>query len=79
MMSSEESGDDNTIIMKPLLWRAERVDRFFRTLDGKACDAKSPQAKRQTKKRVIGEPSTRPIPSAHGLPSWAFAPTAAAE
>lgn len=71
-MSSEESGDDecDTIIIKPLLWRAPRVETFFRSLDETAKDGKSSQSIRQMKQRVLGEPSQRSRPQAGEFPSW---------
>ena len=53
-ISSEESGDeDNVIIVKPLLWRAEKVTRFFYKLDDLSSTNKTPQAKRQRKTRIV--------------------------
>ena len=70
MMSSEESEDD-TIVVKPLRWRSSKVIQFFEALDQQLYAEKSAQAKRQTKKRIIGEASLRTKPRS-GLPSWAF-------
>ena len=35
MMSSEDSNseDPDTIVVKPLLWRSQRVTKFFYTID----------------------------------------------
>ena len=78
-MSSEESdvdGDD-TIQIRPLPWRAERVTSFLHSLDRKSNDEKSPQAKRQMKMRQMGNSSKRlrPTHDSNGqtLPSWLFA------
>ena len=72
-MSSEESGDENnSVIVRPLPWRSNRVDSFFQSLDKSSLEGKSPQSLRQMKKRVIGEVSSRSKPDSHGLPSWAF-------
>ena len=71
--SSEESDEDGEIIIvKPLLWRSERVTEMFHQLDQKIEEGKSAQAKRQKRRRVMGvEPSARPQPP--GLPKWAVA------
>lgn len=77
-MSSEESaggeefeGDnDNVIIVKPLLWRAEKVARFFHQLDEKSVNTKTPQARRQRKSRVISNDfSDRPEPDSGKFPA----------
>lgn len=72
VMSSEESEDD-LIKVKPLPWRSTRVKDFFQSLDEHQYNDKSAQAKRQMKRRVLGEVSTRPKPAAElGIPSWVF-------
>ena len=42
-MSSEESDDENEdiIIVKPLVWRSERVTQFLQRLDEKCIDVNS--------------------------------------
>ena len=77
-MSTEESGEDEqdgerkpVIIVKPLPWRARRIDRFFKQLDQKACKNRSRQSRQQTLPRVIGSASTRSKPA--GFPSDFFA------
>ncbi len=68
-VSSEESGEDYELYVKPLLWRSLLVE-FFLDLDDQFQRTKSSQAKRQTKTRIFSEvPSKRPAPS--DLPSWA--------
>ena len=59
-MSSEESGQDNTIIVHPLCWRPAYVHKMFEKIDAYVETKKSPQAKRQMKKRVVGDLSDRP-------------------
>ena len=73
MISSEESdGEEDTIIVHPLQWRSEKVSCFLHSLDSKANDEKSPQAKRQTKRRVeSSEHSLRSLP-VESLPAWAI-------
>ena len=73
-VSSEESGDEeNTIVVRPLVWRADLVSTFFANLDAQSMEEKSSQARRQQKVRVAGTPSERPI--CESLPSWALKPT----
>ena len=73
MMSSEESGlegDEDVIFIKPLQWRSEHIEEFFRRLDQKSASLQSAQARRQKKKRIqSSEQSSRPI-GIH-LPPWA--------
>ena len=75
-MSSEESAaeeDEEVIIVHPLPWRSARFDTILRSLDDLIHKEKSPQARRQTKKRVVGLASFRPKPISKEIPSWAFA------
>ena len=61
------------IVVKPLVWRSERVTRFLQQLDEKCKDTKTTQAKRQRKQRVASnDASVRPKPVVANLPSWAF-------
>ena len=69
-MSSEESDLDNeeeVLTLHPLPWRAEKVDMLFRKLDEITLKAKSPQARRQMKRRVLGAVSGRSSPSVAGV------------
>lgn len=71
VMSSEESSSDTEeVFVKPISWRADLVNNWFGELDQKSMDLKTPQAKRQRKRRIISTTlSTRSIPL--GLPKWA--------
>ena len=62
-MSSEESDDGEDIEVRPLSWRSDRVTTFLHSLDDKARDNKSPQARRQMKTRRVGDPSSRVKPT----------------
>ena len=69
-MSSEESDEEDVggnrssvLTIKPLSWRASRVDRFFKRLDHKANKGKSKQSMQQMLPRVMGRHSTRARPS----------------
>lgn len=80
-ISSEESGEETTetrekravLMIKPLPWRASRVDRFFKQLDRKGSKQKSKQSKQQTLQRVIGCTSTRPKPPGFADDFFGFA------
>jgi len=50
-MSSEESGEEDSIIIRPLPWRSKYVDSMFRKIDEYAKSKKSSQARRQLKVR----------------------------
>ena len=59
-MSSEASGNDSddSIIVHPIPWRSEYVSRMFKKIDAYSDKKKSSQARRQTKNRIVGSPST---------------------
>ena len=69
-MSSEESGEEElddgekrqVLLIKPLRWRAVKVNRFFQKMDSKMAKYKTKQAKQQTLPRMIGSYSTRSQP-----------------
>ena len=72
LMSSEESGmedGEEVNIVMDLPWRSSIVDEFYESLDSQLESEKSAKAKRQTKRRVKGQSSTRPAPAR--LPKWA--------
>ena len=60
-MSSEESGEEElddgekrqVLLVKPLRWRALKVNRFFQKMDSKMAKYKTKQAKQQTLPRMI--------------------------
>ena len=68
-MSSEESDDDNAIVIRPLEWRSTYVNEMFTRIASFSQNKKSPQAKRQTKTRVYGQPSSHSCPM--DSPGWA--------
>ena len=76
MMSSEQSGeegDEPVVLVKPLLWRGEQVNKFFKQLDQKIAAERTPQARRQLMRRVVAsEPSARTPPVEGNLPPWLF-------
>ena len=55
MMSSEESGmegDEEVMLIRPLPWRSEQVNRLMKQLDQKVESSRTPQARRQVINRV---------------------------
>lgn len=74
-MSSDESDTEDgeeVIDIHPLPWLSAEVIGFKSKLDEEIKKEKTPQARRQTKKRVIGVPSSRQRPSDKHFPSWAM-------
>ena len=76
MMSSEESGmegDEEVMLIRPLPWRSEQVNRLMKQLDKKVESSRTPQARRQVINRVTSsEASSRPMPLDGNLPPWLF-------
>ena len=71
VMSSEESGPEENMFVKPLPWHSDLVNKFLAELDEKNTERKTPQALRQRKKRIVSvHISTRGAPP--GLPKWAL-------
>ena len=68
MRSSEESGDEDKVIVHPIPWRTDYVNQMFHKIDSYSVARKNAQAKRQMKERSNGVLSTRAAPS--GMPSW---------
>ena len=68
-ISSEESGEDDSIAVRPLPWRTSYVTTMFQKIDSYCQAHKSAQARSQMKARVMGEPSSRPMPIEY--PAWA--------
>ena len=69
-MSSEESGDDDCMVVHPLPWRSEYVKKMFLKIDTYVMNKKSSQAKRQMKHRKVGAISDRAQPG--DAPDWAI-------
>ena len=74
IMSSEESavkGDLEFIQVKRLPWRSDEASDIIRCLDDRILSDRSPQSRRQAKKRVQGENSSWSEPIEE-LPAWLF-------
>ena len=72
LMSSDESADEEgeeLLVTHPLPWLSDTVSQFKLSLDQQIMQSKTPQARRQMKKRMVGCPSKRSI--LENLPSWA--------
>lgn len=71
IMSSDESGEEDGeefLLVHPLPWLSTAVTQFKLSLDDQIQSSKTPQAKRQMKKRLVGCDSTRGV--VESLPSW---------
>ena len=78
MMSSEDSEideEEEVLMVHPLPWRASKVDAMFKRLDDGIKENKSPQSRRQMKKRCVGQDSARCAPIADKFPKWALSGT----
>lgn len=71
LMSSEESDDEDNMIIHPLPWRSKYVTAMFHQIDQYNIHYKSAQARRQMKSRVTGSDSNRSCPQ-EGIPQWAL-------
>ena len=75
VMSSDESDEDDgeeVIVVHPLPWLSAEVAAFKQQIDDEIKKEKSPQARRQMKRRIIGSPSTRPRSTSRDFSSWAL-------
>lgn len=69
VMSSEESGPEEDMFVKPLPWRSDLVNKFLAKLDERSTERKTAQALRQRKKKIISvHVSSHSAPP--GLPTW---------
>ena len=73
-MSSEESNDedeeDSTFVIRPLLWRSDKVNALFASLDSKFNKNQSKKSAMMTIHRSKGLPSDRTRPTR--VPDWAL-------
>ncbi len=74
MMSSEESGSDDTIVVRTLRWRSHRVNHTFHKIRNFILGSQSPQAIRQLKSWKISSIVLRQEPLAD-MPKWAIKDT----
>lgn len=68
IMSSDDSGDEDTIVSHSLPWLSAHVVTLKRKLDLEILKTKSPHARRQMKARMEGTASTQERPDT--LPAW---------
>lgn len=72
-MSSDSSGEedgDEILVVHPIPWISAAMTAFKCKLDEQIKQGRSPQARRQMKRRAIGLSSTRPCPD--DIPTWAL-------
>ena len=69
-MSSEDSGEEDTLVVRPIPWLSKKVEEFKTFLDAQRSKDMSAQSRRQAKQKVRGTPSTRLRPS--GGSGWIF-------
>lgn len=74
LISSEDSEDDGSFLIRPLPWRSEKVTSFFCNLDKKQDKKKSHRSKIMTFERKTGPPSQRSKPLDGSVPAWAIRP-----
>lgn len=77
LMSSEESDDDDEndeggFVVRPLVWRSDKVTNLFNKLDHKSKKNASVRSKKMTFSRKSGLPSDRQRPPDGNLPDWCF-------
>ena len=60
------------VVIHPLPWRSEVIDRMFQKIDEHMSVKKSSQAKQQTKERTVGVVSNRKCPIGDHVLSWAI-------
>ena len=72
LISSEDSKDDGSFLVRPLPWRSEKVTSFFSSLDRKQSKRKSRKSKMMMMARKEGQMSERPKPPPGSLPTWAL-------
>ncbi len=53
MMSSEESGPDDTIVVRTLRWRSHRVNHTFHKIDNFILSSQSPSHPAAEKQEII--------------------------
>ena len=68
----EKKKGEEVIIVHPLPCISDDVATFKKKLDDEIAKEKSPQARRQMKRRVVGASSNRPRPVNLDMPSWAL-------
>ena len=70
LMSSEESDDEGTFTVRPLLWRSARATDIYHSLDDKCDRRRSIRSKMMRFARKEGVPSDRMKPPTGSVPGW---------
>ena len=71
LISSEDSEEDGSFLIRPLPWRSEKVDKFIYSLDQKLNKKRSKKSKMMTFGRKAGPESHRAKPPTGSVPTWA--------
>ena len=74
LISSEDSDEDGSFLVRPLPWRAEKVTNLFCSLDKKQDKKRSKKSKIMTFERKTGLPSYRTKPMERSIPAWTVRP-----
>ncbi len=72
LMSSEDSGDDDDgqYVVRPLMWRSEKVTHLFVKLDHKMQKNATVRSRKMMFTRKQGLPSDRPKSCESIVPNW---------
>lgn len=68
----EEDEEDMQFVIRPLLWRSDKVNSFLSSLDHKTAKCQSKRSRNMSFKRIVGLPSDRLKPS--NVPDWTIKP-----
>ena len=68
----EEEDEDMQFVVRPLLWRSDKVNSFLSSLDRKTVKSRSKRSRNMSFKRIVGIPSDRSKPS--DVPDWVTKP-----
>ena len=70
LMSSEDSDEDGTFIVRPLSWRSKKAADFYHSLDTKFEKRQSIRSRLMTFQRQEGMVSDRLPPPPGSVPTW---------
>ena len=70
LISSEDSDEDGSFLVRPLPWRVDKVTNFFSHLDKKCDKRRSKKSRVMIFERKNGLPSERTKPTPGSVPAW---------
>ena len=70
LISSEDSDEDGSYVVRSLPWRADKVSSLFCSVDKKQDQKRSRKSKIVTFKRKTGVPSDCANPKPGSVPAW---------